>query len=516
MRRVTATTATDGPGALQPTGHQVASTAGYLSARTLVACGAGLAVASVLAVLDDGRALVPLATAAASCLGAGGLLWRRCGVPASLRTASVHAAVLTGWMLLIGVGAATYLACGTFDSLELAVVESTTGFTTTALSVLGDIEDQPRGVLLWRAYTQWLGGLAAVLVVVAVLPSLGVGGLEESRVGSDRRRLALRSPRIVAVARRLASGYLVLSAAGILLFLLAGMGPFDAVTYAMTTISTGGFGNHDGSINFFESARVEWVTAGGMVLGGTNLVLVLAAVRGRVEPLRRSFELRVYGIVIVLASALLVWWTAPSGGLTHESIRHAVFAATSAVSTTGHTVGGWAGWSSGSQVLLVFLAGMGAMSGAAGGGFRVVRSMVLMGFVRREVVRQLRPRSVVAVKVGRTTVEESLLGQMVGYQVAWLLLAGAGAVALAVAGVDLHGAMTGAVSALATFGPGLGDFAPGAGQVPRAGGLPGTALLVFAALTVAGRLEISPVVVGAATIFTGAGRESRLARVKRR
>jgi trk system potassium uptake protein TrkH len=491
------------------------STAGYVAARALVACGAGLAAASVLALLDGGRALGPLAAAAALSLALGGLLWWCCAVPVSLRTASVHAAVLTGWMLLIGVGAATYLACGTFDSINRAVVESTTGFTTTALSVLADIEEQPRGVLFWRAYTQWLGGLAAVLVVVAVLPSLGVGGLEESTVGSDRRRLALRSPRIAAAARRLLSGYLVLSVAGVALFLLAGMGPFDAVTYAMTTISTGGFGNHDGSINFFDSARIEWVTAGGMVLGGTNLVLVLAAVRGRVTPLRRSFELRAYGTAIVVAAALLVWWTAPSGGPTHDSVRHAVFAAASAVSTTGHTVGGWAGWSSGAQVLLVLLAGMGAMSGAAGGGFRVVRAMVLMGFVRREILRQLRPRSVVVVKAGRTTVDEALLGQMVGYQVAWLLLAGAGAVVLALAGVDLPGAMTGAVSALATFGPGLGDFAPGAGELPRAGELPGAALLAYAALTVAGRLEISPLVVGAVTILTGSGREPRRARVRR-
>ncbi|MDP9020528.1 MAG: hypothetical protein M3N25_06980 [Actinomycetota bacterium] len=516
MRRGTATTGTDGPAALQPTGRRLPSTTGYVAARTLLACGVGLAAASILALLDDRRALVPLAAAAALCLAPGGLLWWRCAVPLSLRTASVHAAVLTGWILLIGVGAATYLACGTFDTVHRAVVESTTGFTTTALSVLGDIEEQPRGVLLWRAYTQWLGGLAAVLVVVAVLPSLGVGGLEESGVGSDRRRLALRSPRIATAARRLIPGYLVLSGAGIVLFLLAGMGPFDAVTYAMTTISTGGFGNHDGSINFFQSARVEWVTAGGMVLGGMNLVLVLAAVRGRMQPLRRSFELRAYGAAIVIAAALLVWWTAPSGGPTHDSVRHAVFAAASAVSTTGHTVGGWAGWSSGSQVLLVLLAGVGAMSGAAGGGFRVVRCMVLTGFVRREIVRQLRPRSVVAVKVGRTNVDEGLLAHMVGYQVAWLLLAGAGAVVLAVFGLDLPGAMTGAVSALATFGPGLGDLAPGAGELPRAGELPSAALLAFATLALAGRLEISPVVVGAATVLTGAARESRRARVRRR
>ncbi|CAN5132469.1 TrkH family potassium uptake protein [soil metagenome] len=516
MRRLTASTATAGPPALPPTDRRVASTTGYVTARTLVACGAGLAAASVIALLDDRRALVPLAVAAALCLVPGGLLWRRCAVPLSILTGSVHAAVLTGWMLLIGVGSATYLACGTFDTVHRAVVESTTGFTTTALSVLGDIEEQPRGVLLWRAYTQWLGGLAAVLVVVAVLPSLGVGGLEESSAGSDRRRLALRSPRIATAARRLVSGYLVLSGAGVVLFLLAGMDFFDAVTYAMTTISTGGFGNHDGSVNFFESARVEWVTAGGMVLGGTNLVLLLALVRGRMGPLARSFELRAYGAAILLASLLLVWWTAPSGGPTHESVRHAMFAVASAVSTTGHTVGGWAGWSSGAQVLLVLLAGVGAMSGAAGGGFRVVRSMVLLGFVRREILRQLRPRSVLVVKVGRTTVDEGLLAQMVGYQVAWLLLAGAGAVVLAVSGVDLPGAMTGAVSALATFGPGLGDLAPGAGELPRAAGLPSPALLAFAALAMVGRLEISPVVVGAVTILTGAARESRRAEVRRR
>src|SRR5690606_12840469 len=140
------------------------------------------------------------------------------------------------------------------------------GFTTTASSVLGDPERVARGVLAWRAGTQWLVGLAALVFVVAVLPSIGVGGLDVTSAGYRYSGTSLRSHRTLASMRRLLTLYVLFTVAGIGLYLVAGMGPFDAVTYAATTISTGGFANHAGSFSHFESVAVEWAGFGGMVL----------------------------------------------------------------------------------------------------------------------------------------------------------------------------------------------------------------------------------------------------------
>jgi len=478
------------------TRRPVESVTGWVAARVLLACAIALAAAAATTLLDERRAIGGLTACALVCAVAGFALRRRCVVPVTLRPAGTHAAVLIGWLLLIGVSTATYRVCGTFDGVRDALFESTAGFTTTALSVLEPVEGTPKGVLLWRASTQWLGGFAAVMVVVAMLPLLGVGGIEADSAGADKRN-RLKSPLIAATTRRLARAYLFLSASGVGLFLLAGMGPFDAVTYAMTTISSGGFGNHDGSIAYFDSAVVEWCTIGGMALAGANLALLMAAVRGRLVRVMRSTELRAYAFAVAVASIVLTWSTAPEGGVTAQSARHAAFAATSAMSTTGHTVGGWAEWGHGPLVLLILLAGVGAMSGAPGGGFRVVRALTLLGVVRREIVRQLHPRSVMVVKIGKAAVDERVVSHMIGYQVAWLVLAGLGAVLLGATGLVFTEALTAAVSALATYGPALGDLRDGTAA------LSDTALLVLLPLMLAGRLEISPVVIGAAALFRG-------------
>ncbi|MGI8793346.1 MAG: TrkH family potassium uptake protein [Acidimicrobiales bacterium] len=478
------------------------STSGFVIARALLACSALLGLSAVVTIFDSGQALLPLALLAAGTGLAGGGLRQVCVPAPTLPARAVHVAVFWGWVVLIGVGALTYLVTGATDVASRALIESTTGFTTTARSVLVDVQDLPRGVLFWRASTQWLGGFAALLVVVGVLPTLGVGGMGAQITSSDRSRLHLRSPRIIAATRRLAVGYASLSVVGIGLFLIAGLGPFDAVTYAMTTISTGGFANHPESISHFDSVLVEWITAGGMALGGTNLVLAFNALRGKVTPLWRSSELRAYLGLILGATFLLTIWVSPSSGITATAFRQSFFAATSALSTTGHTLSAWAGWADGPWSLLILLAAVGAMSGAAGGGFRVIRAMVMVNVVVRETMGQLQPRSVVVIKVGRQPVPEATVAHMVGYQVAWVALAGVGAVGLALTGLELEGSITGATSALATWGPGLGVLAPG--------GTPSLATIgVMTPLMLAGRLEISPVIIGLSSTFRSATKRRR-------
>ncbi|HAS11125.1 MAG TPA: hypothetical protein DCS55_11510 [Acidimicrobiaceae bacterium] len=474
-------------------GH-VESAVGFVVGVALLACGV-LGLVSAATALIDGRRPATMALLAGIWAAAGALLVRSCHPPVRLRSSTGFAGVLATWLTLIAVSTLTYEALGTFDHVDDSLFESVAGFTTTASSVLGDPESVARGVLAWRAGTQWLGGLAALLFVVAVLPSIGVGGLDVTSAGYRHSGTSLRSHRTLASMRRLLTLYAAFTVAGIGLYLVAGMGPFDAVTYAATTISTGGFANHAGSFSHFESTAVEWAGFGGMVLGGANMALLYRTLRGRdLRGAARSFELRAYVAAIVVGGIVVTLATAPSGGVTHESLRHAYFHVASATSTTGHWVGlGWGAWTVALQVLLLAIMGVGSMSGSAGGGFRQVRALALVGYLRRELVLQLHPRAVASVRVGRRPVSEELVSRMIGYQAQYLVVAGIGAVVIAVLGADLVTSITGAISALANVGPALGELVPGAGGI-RVLSRPERAALL--PLMLLGRLEIAPVLVG--------------------
>ncbi|MGK2928174.1 MAG: potassium transporter TrkG, partial [Acidimicrobiales bacterium] len=312
------------------------SPSGFVVGVAALACGVLALASCLIGLVTDGRDTEPFGVLA--------LVWGLVGasmvhvfrVPVRLRSSTAFIGVLAVWLTLVLLSTATYEILGTFRFWDDSIFESVSGFTTTASSVVRDPEALSRATLLWRAGTQWLGGLGALLFVVAVLPSIGVGGLDVTEAGQRHAGTSLRSRRTVAQMRRLASLYALLTSLGILLFLAGGMGPFDSVTYAATTISTGGFANHAGSFGHFDSTTIEWAGFGGMVLGGCNMALLFRALRGTtVTPLWRSFELRAYVTVIVVVGAIVALTTVPSGGLTHESVRMALFHVASAASTTG-------------------------------------------------------------------------------------------------------------------------------------------------------------------------------------
>jgi trk system potassium uptake protein len=483
---------------------RVESAVGFVMGASLLACGV-LGLVSAASALLDGRQPATLALLAGIWAALGGALVRGCRTPVRLRSSTAFAGVLAAWLTLIAASTVTYEVLGTFEHLDDSLFESVAGFTTTASSVLGDPESVARGVLAWRAGTQWLGGLAALVFVVAVLPSIGVGGLDVTSAGYRYSGTSLRSRRTIASMRRLLTLYAIFTVAGVALYLAAGMGPFDAVTYAATTISTGGFANHAGSFSHFESAAVEWAGFGGMVLGGANIALLYRTLRHRdLRGAVRSFELRAYLTAIVAGGVVTTLATAPAGGITHESLRHAFFHVASATSTTGHWVGlGWGTWTVGPQVLLLAIMGVGAMSGSAGGGFRQVRALALVGYLRRELVLQLHPRAVAVVRVGRRPVSEELIGRMIGYQAQYIVVAALGAAAVAALGASLVTSITGAISALANVGPALGELVPGAGGI-RVLARPARAALL--PLMLLGRLEIAPVLVGVGLGATNARR----------
>lgn len=480
---------------------------GFVIGLASLGCG-GLALLSAVAgLITDGRDVTTFGALALAWGLVGLVLVRTCSVPVRVRSSTAFAGVVAVWLTFVAISTVVYVVLGAFIHWDDAVFESVAGFTTTAATVVRDPETYSRAMLLWRAGTQWIGGLAALLFVVAVLPSLGVGGLDVTQAGQRHAGTSLRSRRTLQQLQRLSTLYLVLTAAGVVLFLAGGMGPFDSITYAATTISTGGFANHTGSFGHFGSAMVEWAGFGGMVLGGMNMALLFRGLRHRGSTeLWRSFELRAYVAVIVVGGAVIALTTTPEGGLSHESVRRAFFHVASAASTTGHFVGGWGDWATGPQVLLLAVMGVGAMSGSAGSGFRLVRALALGGYLRRELVLQLHPRAATPVRVGRRPVNETLVDRMIGYQAQYLLVAATGAVVIGALGGGIVTSISAAISAVANVGPALGELTPGTGGVLVLA-RPARAALI--PLMLLGRLEIGPVLVGVAVTVSLARRRLR-------
>ena len=468
---------------------------GFIAGISYLAVGLMAVLSAIVGIADDTGDVVTLALMGALWSLIGGVLVHLCRVPRSVRTATAFVGMMAAFSTLIGAAVVTYLVLGTFDRVDDALFEAVSGYTTTSASVVDDPERLSEAVLSFRASTQWIGGLAALVFVVVILPSMGVGGIEVTGRGRAQSAASITSRRTKAIVQRLVFVYAALTGVGTVLYLLGGMTPFDAMTYSATTISTGGFANHAGSFGHFDSVTVEWAGVGGMVLGGANLVLLYRGLLGRVRGgLLRSFELRAYLAVLVGATAIVTFVATPGQAVSHDTIRAAAFHVASATSTTGHFTTGWAGWEVGAQVLLLALVGVGSMSGSTGGGFRLVRAIALVGYLRREATAQLYPHAVVPVRVGKRRVSDEVASRMIGYQAQYVLLAAAGAFVVASFGPDLTTSISGAISAVANMGPALGDLAPGV-DGHRVVDLARPARMCLLPLMFLGRLEIAPVLV---------------------
>ena len=402
---------------------------------------------------------------------------------------------------LVVISAIVYLSSGEVDRVDDAFFESVAGFTTTSLTVV-DPEGLSGWLLSWRAATQWLGGAGALVFALVVVPTFG-GQRRLSEVAEGRGRRAVLASTWSHTARRVVLAYLGFTAVVIVAYLLAGMGIFDAATFGLTTASTGGFANYRDSFAHFDSAAIEWVAAWAMGLAGMSVAALVWLVRGQVQALWRSTELKLYaGLVLVSTVLVAAWtWTDTDGGT--DTIRESFFTVTSSISTTGFRVADWGHWVTAPQILLLVLIGVGSMAGSAGGGFRVLRVIEIVGIVRRELVLQLHPRAVVPVKVSGAVASEASLTRVHNFQILWVLAVAFGVFGIASLGGDLPTAVSGAISALATAGPGLGDLSGFADATVLAAPARG----VLMALMFLGRLSIYPVVV---VIGWGVGEVQRM------
>jgi trk system potassium uptake protein TrkH len=474
---------------------RIPSLATHVVGLSLAVSGIGIVVSAIVEAIDGGSDVFPL-TVCGAVVGAVGIAtWRATVIPDQLRSLDAFVAVTMAWVALAVAGAAPYLVTDTIGSIDGALFESISGFTTTGATVLHPIEAASQGVLFWRATTQWLGGMGVIVLVVAVLPTVGVGGmslLQAEAPGPTGERL---TPRVRHTARHLWSVYVGFTVVLAGAYGAAGMSAFDAVAHSFTTVSTGGFSPHSASMRHFDSATIEWIAIVAMFLAGGAFALYYRALRGNVRPLLQSVELRFYA-VLVLGSTAFVYLTADTGDGVSTSVRDAFFTITSLTSTTGYVTADYGGWSDSAQALLLLLLPIGAMAGSTAGGVKVTRVITFASFTHREALRQLHPQLTRPVRVGRAVVPDLIAAQVVAFMGLSLVILGGGSLIIAATGTDIVTAFSAGATSMGNVGPGLGDLGPAFDftNVPR------VARLVAMAQMILGRLEIYPVILALSVV----------------
>lgn len=366
------------------------------------------------------------------------------------------------WCVLGAIGALPFLI-GVHVGFTDAIFEAISGFTTTGATVLTGLDDMPPSVLYHRQQIQWLGGMGVIVLAVAILPVLGVGGMQLYRAEtSGISRDDKLTPRVAHTARALWAIYLGLTVLCALGYWLAGMTPFDAVGHAFTTVATGGFSTHDASIAHFDSAAVEIVGIVFMILGGINFAVHFRVV-GKLDPrpYLRDPEARTYLVIFITASIVV----AASLYLSLESrdaewsVRHAVFQVASILTSTGFTTTDFSLWPLHVPLVLAILSFTGGCGGSTAGGIKVVRVMLLAKMGARQMLVLRYPNAVATVKLGQRKVPEEIVYSVWGYYVLYILSALVLTIGMMAAGLDLESAFGAITASLNLLGPGLGEVA---------------------------------------------------------
>jgi len=393
--------------------------------------------------------------------------------------------VALAWVFLSMLGAVPFWTTGVCDSVIDGLFESTSGLTTTGAPLLTNLDQQPPSILFWRSMQEWLGGMGIIVLAVAVMPLLGVGGMQLFRAETPGPVKDKLTARVTETAKALWYIYLGMTVVAAIALWLAGMSLFDAVNHAMCTIAIGGFSTHDASIGYYDSTLIRTLIVIFMLLAGINFTLHFAALKRGFSPTTyfQDDEFRTYikwvSMLIVLIGILAL--TSGKG-----SWDEVLFNTVSIATTTGFAVSDYALWPPGTTMLLLAAMFVGACAGSTGGGIKVVRVLLLFRQGMRELYRLIHPHAVARIKIGRQSVSEPVVQALWGFFVLYIVCYAVISILLAFTGVDIATTLTAAAACLTNTGPGFGEVGPAANyaSLPEAG----KAVLMFGMIL--GRLEV--------------------------
>ncbi len=395
--------------------------------------------------------------------------------------------VASGWLVMSLFGTLPYLVSGAIPSFTDAFFETISGYTTTGASILTDIESLPKALLFWRSLTQWIGGMGIIVLAVAILPFLGIGGMqlfgaEAPGISPDKMK-----PRIKETAKRLWIIYLGLTLLESVLLYAGGMEYFDAINHSLTTMATGGFSTKQASIGYWDSPFIHYTITVFMFLAGTNFTITYFALKGNFRKVWSNEEFRNYLIVTLLAVALVFLAVISLHvSTTEKSFRDALFQVVSIITTTGYATYDYTMWAPSLVVLFFIFMFIGGSAGSTSGGIKIVRHTLLLKNSILEIRRQLHPSAVIPVRLNRKVVSPEITYNILAFIMLYLSVFFTGLILFSFTGEDFQTTLGAVVTALGNIGPGFGDVGPS----ENFSGISAYGKWLLSGLMIMGRLEL--------------------------
>ena len=400
--------------------------------------------------------------------------------------------VVSGWLCMTFFGTLPYILTDSIPSFTDAFFETMSGFTTTGSTILDEIESLPKSILFWRSMTQWIGGMGIIVLTIAILPLLGIGGMElfvAEAPGPTKDKI---HPRIKETAKRLWIIYFSLTALETVVLMFFGLSFFDAINHSLTTTSTGGFSTKQQSIAAFQNPFVEAVIVIFMFLAGTNFTMIYFGLKMKFRKIVNNDEFKWYlSAVFILILLLSFYRTHTSSSDFIHAFREISFQVVSIITTTGYATADYTLWGSFLTFIFFLFLFSGASAGSTSGGIKIVRIILLIKNGLLEFKRRLHPKAVIPVMLNKQVISSTITYNLLAFIFLYLFVFTLGSIFLSFLGVDMLTSISAVASAVGNVGPGIADVGPSSSFSQ----LPTSAKWILSLLMLMGRLELFTVCV---------------------
>ena len=397
------------------------------------------------------------------------------------------------WVTVAVFGSLPFLLSTQNFSFSEAFFESMSGITTTGATIISDLDNSPKSILLWRAIMQWLGGIGIVVMAITILPLLKVGGMQLFKMeGPDSTEKIL--PRTIEVATIIISTYIILTLMCGFFYWIFGMTIFDSVSHAMTTIATGGFSTHNDSIGFFKSSNIEMVASIFIILGSIPFISYLKFTQGNKKIFFQDVQIRglIYLLLISIITMFLYLLLINDESSLFDKIRISSFNVISILSGTGYVTDDFGLWGKFSLIFFLFLMFIGGCAGSTACGIKIFRLQMLLIFLKNQIKKIISPNSVIITKYNNQKISDNFINSVIIFIFTFLFIFLIIAMLLSISGLDFITSISGAASSISNVGPGLGDIIGPNGNYKD---IPDTSKWILSAGMLLGRLELFAVLV---------------------
>jgi trk system potassium uptake protein TrkH len=453
-----------------------------------------LICAGVALYYKEVEAMIAFAASISLLVGTGAffLIYYR-NIPAdNVSTKDGFLLVTLSWVAASLGGSLPFYISGAIPSYTDSFFETISGFSTTGASILTNIEGLPLSILFWRSLTHWLGGMGIVVLAVAILPLLGIGGMQLIKAEAPGPTVDKITPRIAETAKYLWYIYVGFTIVETVLLMFGGMNLYDALTHTFGTVATGGFSTKNTSVSYYDSAYIDWVITVFMILAGVNFTLHFRLLTGRFKNVFRDSELKAYLAIIVIATVIItvslhnnVYYTLA------DSLRFAAFQVATFITTTGFATANYENWPYLAQIILFMLMFVGGCSGSTGGGIKVIRLVTLLKQGINEMKYLVHPRGVFMIRLSGQTVKKDIVYAVSGFFFLYIFLLLVVTMIVAASGTDVLTSFTTALATVGNIGPGFGMVGP----ADNYAFYPDYVKWVLSAAMIIGRLEIYTILV---------------------